>query len=124
VSELQAFVADLLERHGAAIERLEPDRLEVLAPTGLQRQLSWPELTHLNFGTQRSQGSIAIGLEGDWLERFGALLADQGRWSERELRPSAPLACPAILNACWTAPSACRTLCGACKACRRPGRAA
>jgi hypothetical protein len=94
VSELQAFVADLLERHGAAVERLEPDRLEVLAPTGLQRQLGWPEFAHLNFGTQRSQGSIAIGLEGDWLERFGGLLADQGRWSERELRPAAPLPPP------------------------------
>jgi len=94
VSELQAFVADLLERRGAAVERLEPDRLEVLAPAALQRQLGWPEFAHLNSGTQRSEGTIAIGLEGDWLERFGALLADQGRWSERELRPSAPLAPP------------------------------
>jgi hypothetical protein len=91
VSELQAFVADLLERRGAAVERLGPDRLEVLAPAALQRQLGWPEFAHLNFGTQPSECTIAIGLEGDWLERFGALLADQGRWSERELRSSAPL---------------------------------
>jgi hypothetical protein len=90
VSNLQAFVADLLERRGAAVENREPDRLEVLAPAALQRQLGWPEFAHLNFGTQRSKGTIAIGLEGDWLERFGALLADQGRWSERELRPSTP----------------------------------
>ncbi|HEX3392056.1 MAG TPA: hypothetical protein VHS55_05805, partial [Solirubrobacteraceae bacterium] len=94
MSELHAFVADLLERRGAAVERLQPDQLEVLAPAALQRQLGWPEFAHLNFGTQRSDGTIAIGLEGDWLERFGALLADQGRWSERELRPSAPLPLP------------------------------
>lgn len=94
MSELQPFVADLLERRGAVIEWLEPDRLEVLAPAALQRQLGWPEFAHLNFGTQRSEGTIAIGLEGDWLERFGALLADQGRWSERELRPSALLPPP------------------------------
>jgi hypothetical protein len=94
VSELQAFVADLLECRGAAVERLEPGRLEVLAPAALQSQLGWPEFARLNFGTQRSEGTIAIGLEGDWLERFGALLADEGRWSERELRPSAPLPPP------------------------------
>ncbi len=94
MSELEAFVADLLERRGAAVERVEPDRLEVLAPAALQRQLGWPEFAHLNFGMQRSEGTIAIGLEGDWLERFGALLADHGRWSERELRPSAPLPPP------------------------------
>jgi hypothetical protein len=94
VSQLQAFVADLLERRGAAVERLEPDRLEVLAPAGLRKQFGWPEFAHLNFGTQRSEGTIAIGLEEDWLERFGALLADQGRWSERELRPSALLPPP------------------------------
>jgi hypothetical protein len=94
VSELQAFAADLLERRGAAVERLDPDRLEVLAPAALQSQLGWPEFARLNFGTQRSEGTITIGLEGDWLERFGTLLADEGRWSERELRPSAPLPPP------------------------------
>lgn len=94
MSKLQAFVADLLERRGAAVERLDLDRLEVLAPAALQRQLGWPEFAHLNFGTTRSKGTIAIALEGDWLDRFGALLADQGRWSERELRPSAPLSPP------------------------------
>lgn len=94
MSELQAFAADLLECRGAAVERLDPDRLEVLAPAALQSQLGWPEFARLNFGTQRSEGTIAIGLEGDWLERFGTLLADEGRWSERELRPSAPLPPP------------------------------
>jgi hypothetical protein len=87
MSELREFVADLLERQGAAIEALGPDGLEVLAPAPLQKQLGWPELAHLSFGTERTPGTIAVALEGDWLDQFGALLADEGRWSEREVRP-------------------------------------
>jgi hypothetical protein len=94
MSELRDFVADLLERRGAAVEALGSDRLEVLAPAPLQRQLGWPELTHLGFGTQQGQGTVAITLEGDWLDRFGALLADEGRWSEREVRLRAPVPPP------------------------------
>ena len=94
MSELREFVADLLERRGAAIEALGPDRLAVLAPALLQKQLGWPELTHLGFGTERARGTIAIALEGDWLDQFGALLADEGRWSEREVRPSAAIPPP------------------------------
>ena len=92
MSELREFVADLLERKGAAIEALAPDSLEVLAPATLRKQLGWPELVHLSFGPERAHGTIAIGLEGDWLDRFGTLLADEGRWSEREVRlPAAVL---------------------------------
>ncbi|MCP3441288.1 hypothetical protein [Bradyrhizobium sp. CCGUVB14] len=94
MSELRDFVADLLERRGAAVEALASDRLEVLAPTPLQRQLGWPELTHLGFGTQQAPGAVAIALEGDWLDRFGAILADEGRWSEREVRLPAPVPPP------------------------------
>ncbi|MGZ3200142.1 MAG: hypothetical protein ACXU6W_10000, partial [Croceibacterium sp.] len=94
MSELREFVADLLERRGAAIEALGPDRLEVLTPALLQKQLGWPELTHLGFGTERARGTIAIALEGDWLDQFGALLADEGRWSEREVRPPAAVPPP------------------------------
>ncbi|MBV8922160.1 hypothetical protein [Bradyrhizobium sp.] len=90
MSELRDFVADLLERRGAAVEALGPDRLEVLTPAPLRQQLGWPELTHLGFGAQQAAGTVAIALEGDWLDRFGALLADEGRWSERELRLPAP----------------------------------
>ena len=94
MSELRDFVADLLERRGAAVEALGSDRLEVLAPAPLQRQLGWPELSHLSFGTQQAPGTVAIALEGDWLDCFGALLADAGRWSEREVRPPAPVPSP------------------------------
>jgi hypothetical protein len=94
MSALRDFVADLLERRGAAVEALGSDRLEVLAPAPLQRQLGWPDLTHLGFGTQQAPGTVAIALEGDWLDRFGALLADEGRWSEREVRLAAPVPPP------------------------------
>jgi hypothetical protein len=94
MSELRDFVADLLERRGAAVEALGSDRLEVLAPAPLQGQLGWPELVHLDFGTQKAPGAVPITLEGDWLDRFGALLADEGRWSEREVRLAAPVLPP------------------------------
>ena len=94
MSELQQFVAEVLERRGAAVEALGPDQLAVLAPAALAQQFGWPELAHLNFGSQCAEGTIAIALEGDWLERFGALLGEQGRWSEREVHPSSPIPPP------------------------------
>jgi len=94
MSELRDFVADLLERKGAAIEALGPDGLELLAPEPVRKAMGWPELAHLGFGTERTDGAIPIGLEGDWLDRFGALLADEGRWSEREVRPPAAVPAP------------------------------
>jgi hypothetical protein len=94
MSELRDFVADLLERRGAAIEALGPDGLEVLAPGPVRKAMGWPELAHLGFGTERTDGAIAIGLEGDWLDRFGGLLADEGRRSEREVRPPAAVPAP------------------------------
>ncbi len=85
MGELQDFVAELLERRGAASERLEADGLEVLAPEPLREALGWPELAQLSFGAQRSDHAIRIGLEGDWLDRFGALLGENGRWAERQV---------------------------------------
>jgi hypothetical protein len=78
----------LAHRKGAAIEPLNADGLEVLTPAPLQKALGWPELARLAFGTNRTEGAIVIGLEGDWLDRFGVLLGDEGRWCERELSPS------------------------------------
>jgi hypothetical protein len=56
--------------------------------------MGWPELARLGFGTERTHGAIPIGLEGDWLERFGALLGDNGRWNEREVRPAVAVPAP------------------------------
>lgn len=85
MGELRDFVAEVLERRGAAAEAIEPDGLEVLAPEPLRRALGWPELARLGFGAQRPEQAIPIGLEGDWLDRFGALLGGDGRWSERQI---------------------------------------
>jgi hypothetical protein len=94
MGELRDFVAELLERRGAAVETLQADGLEVLAPQALREALGWPELAQLSFGAQRPAQAIPIGLEGDWLDRFGALLGDKGRWAERQLTltgaPEAP----------------------------------
>ena len=35
--ELQQFVAELLEEHGAVVEPVEPEGLDVLAPPSVQR---------------------------------------------------------------------------------------
>jgi hypothetical protein len=95
MDQLRDFVADILERRGAAVEAPEPEVLEVLSPEPLQQAMRWPELARLGFGVQRRDGTIAVGLEGDWLERFGALLGDRGRWAERQLILPGPAASPA-----------------------------
>jgi hypothetical protein len=82
---LRDFVADLMEGEGAAIEPVEPDGLDVLAPEPLRAAMGWPELVRLGFGAQLPLGAMPIGLEGDWLDRFAALLGDRGRLAEREL---------------------------------------
>lgn len=82
---LRDFVADLLDSEGAAVEPVEPDGLDVLAPEPLSAAMGWPELARLGFGAQLPSGAMPIGLEGDWLERFGAVLGERGRFAERQL---------------------------------------
>jgi hypothetical protein len=43
------FVAGLLEIEGAAVEPVEPDGLEVLAPASLSEIMGWPEQTRLGW---------------------------------------------------------------------------
>jgi hypothetical protein len=95
MSELREVVADLLERRGAAVEAIGSHQLTVLAPAEIRKSMGWPELARLGFGGKRSRESIAIGLEGDWLDRFAALLGDEGRWSEREVRYANGVPAPA-----------------------------
>jgi hypothetical protein len=82
---LRDFIADMLESEGAAIEPVEPDGLEVLAPKPLRAAMGWPEFARLGFGATLPAGAMPIGLEGDWLDRFGALLGERGRFAERQL---------------------------------------
>lgn len=89
MGSLRSFVADTLEMHGAVIEPLAPDGLEVLSPEPVRAAMGWPELARLGFGAERPAGAVPVGLEGDWLERFGGLLGERGRWAERQLIPEA-----------------------------------
>ena len=91
---LRDFVADMLESEGAAIEPVEPDGLEVLAPEPLRAAMGWPEFARLGFGATLPAGAIPIGLEGDWLDRFGALLGERGRFAERQLVVADNVAAP------------------------------
>ena len=81
---LRDFVSEVLEMEGSAVEAVEPDGLEVLAPGPLRTAMGWPELVRLGFGAELPAGATAVGFEGDWLDRFGALLEDRGRWAERQ----------------------------------------
>jgi len=95
MSELREVVADLLERRGAAVEAVGSHQLTVLAPAEIRKAMGWPELARLGFGGTQSRESIAVGLEGDWLDRFATLLGDEGRWSEREVRYADGIPAPA-----------------------------
>jgi hypothetical protein len=88
------FAAALLERQGAAVEPVEPDGLEVLAPPPLRQALHLPELVRLGFGTELPEGAQRVGLEGDWLERFGGLLGERGRYATRAIRLDGALPAP------------------------------
>src|ERR1039458_5639964 len=90
MTALRDFVADLMERQGAAVEALEPDGLAVIAPREIRAAFGWPELARLGFGAELPPAAQRIGIEGDWLERFGALLADHGRRAERQIALDQP----------------------------------
>jgi len=94
MSALREFVADLLDSEGALVEPVEPDGLDVLVPEPLRAAMGWPELARLGFGAQVQPGAMPVGLEGDWLDRFGALLGSRGRLAERQLALPAPAALP------------------------------
>lgn len=110
MADLRDFMADLLEREGAAVDPAGPDLLEVLAPPPLRERLGLPEMALLAFGAERPAGAVPVGLDGDWLERVGALLGERGRRAVRMVVPEvAPPADPERLlghaldlpNAVW-----------------------
>ena len=84
---LQGFVAELLTQDGALVEPIEPEGLEVLAPSPLRDTLGLNELSRLGFGTTLPAGAQRVGIENDWLARFGRLLGDRGRSARLMLRP-------------------------------------
>jgi hypothetical protein len=60
---LRDFVADMLESEGAAIEPVEPDGLEVLAPPSVRAVLGWPEFARLGFAATRPTGAIPTDVD-------------------------------------------------------------
>ena len=91
---LRDFVADVLEIEGAVVQPVDPDALDVLAPGRLRAVMGWPELVRLGFGTALPPDATPVGFEGEWLDRFGTLLGDRGRWAERVLVLPSPVAPP------------------------------
>jgi hypothetical protein len=88
-SRLQSFVVDLLRHEDALVESIEPEGLEVLAPEAMQRALGVGELSRLGFGSTLPSGATRVGMEGDWLDRFGTLLGARGRWTRQVLAADA-----------------------------------
>jgi hypothetical protein len=82
---MQGFAAALLRHAGALVEPIEPEGLEVLAPPAVQQALQVDEICRLGFGTTQPPAAQRVGIEGDWLDRFGLLLGRQGRWIRRTL---------------------------------------
>jgi superfamily II DNA or RNA helicase len=89
MSRMQGFVADLLSRQGALVEIIEPEGLEVLAPPQVQQALGVKELSRLGFGATVPAGAERVGIESDWLDRFGRLLGERSRCARMVLRPDA-----------------------------------
>ena len=52
--------------------------------------MGWPELARLSFGAEAPAGARRIGIEGEWLERFGALLDVHGRYAQRQMTCDPP----------------------------------
>ena len=79
MGRMQSFVADLLTQQGALVEPIEPEGLEVLAPPPVQQALGVNELSRLGFGATLPAGAERVGIESDWLDRFGR--SDWRAWS-------------------------------------------
>lgn len=90
MGRMQSFVADLLTQQGALVEPIEPEGLEVLAPPPVQQTLGVNELSRLGFGAALPAGAERVGIESDWLARFGRSIGERGRYTRLVLSPDAP----------------------------------
>lgn len=90
VNQLQQFLNIILEKHGAAVEVINPEGLEVLAPPALQQALHIPELARLGFGAELPPRAQRMSLESELLNNLAGLLGEHGRHLRRVLRPDNP----------------------------------
>jgi len=89
IGRMQRFAAELLARQGALVELIEPEAIEVLAPPAVQQALGMHELFRLGFGAAPPAGATRVGIESDWLDRFGQLLGEAGHCAQLVLHPDA-----------------------------------
>ncbi len=89
IGRMQHFVADLLAQQGALVEFIEPEGLEVLASPPVQQALGVSEFFRVGFGAALPAGAAHVGIESDWLERFGHLLGPHGRCARLVLHSDA-----------------------------------
>jgi hypothetical protein len=89
-SLLRDFVAEVMEREGAVVERIEPDALEYMAPGSLQQSLGIGEFGRIGFRGELIAGAERAGFESDWLERLERVMGDRGRVARRVLDPGVP----------------------------------
>ncbi|MDT5158951.1 MAG: hypothetical protein QOC99_3601 [Acidobacteriota bacterium] len=94
-SSFRDFAGRLLDYEGVLVERIEPEGLELLAPAPVAQVLQIPELARLGFAADLPANSERVGLESDWLERFGLLLGERGQTA----RVTLPVALPQLTNA-------------------------
>jgi len=91
MNQLQQFFAKLLETSGAAVEVVDPEGLEVLAPPSVQQALGLPEWVRLGFGAELPDHAQRITLESQMMEGVSALLEERGRHVRRVLAAGNPL---------------------------------
>ncbi len=91
---LRDFVAEMLESRGGGHRAGGAGRARGAGSGRARRRMGWPEFARLGFGATLPRGAIPIGLEGDWLDRFGTLLGERGRFAERQLRCRPHVAAP------------------------------
>jgi len=91
MSGVRDTVARILAAEGAAVEALEPDGLEVLAPPRLQRALSVPESVRLGFGAALPEQAVRVSLESDWMEKLATLMQARGAFARLVIRAAGKL---------------------------------
>jgi len=77
--DVRAVAAKVLSAAGAAVNPVEPNALEVVAPPRVQATLGVQEYQCLGFGADLPEGCTRVSIESGFLDSLASLLADRGR---------------------------------------------